>query len=145
MSKKEQDPAVEPAPAPEPAPTSDTQNWLSEALGRAGEQYAKIRRAAADQVDNVRRQLNEGWDAHLESLVELFELKIQEYVRRRKRYVAAMVVGAGLLGCAYLALCIYAVLLLQPVLTLSWAVLSVALFNALVGFIALLVAWNSKL
>ncbi len=81
---------------------------------------------------------------HVEALAELFELEMQEYVRRQKRYVVAMAVGAGLLGCAYLVLCIYAVLLLQPVLTLSWAVLSVVLFNVLVGFIALLVAGNSK-
>lgn len=60
---------VAPAPAPEPAPTADSQNRLSAAQAFAREQYDKICRMTASQVENVRnytqdmrRQLNEGWD-----------------------------------------------------------------------------------
>ncbi len=103
MSKKEQDPAVVPAPAPEPAPTSDTQNRLSAAREFAGEQYEKLRRAAADQMDNVRRytqdarrQLNEGWDATRTKAKDLHHAG-EEYVKANPTSTVLGALGVGLI------------------------------------------------
>ncbi len=82
---------------------------------------------------------------HAEALVELFQTELNEYGRRQVRRLMAAVVGVALLLCAYLMLCIFAVLVLMPVLKPVWApVLAVVIFNALAGLVALLISKSGK-
>ncbi len=62
-------PEVAPAPVAQPAPTEDSRVRLDAARQFAEEQYEKLCRATAAQVENVRtyteearRHLNEGWE-----------------------------------------------------------------------------------
>lgn len=103
MSKEELDATVAPAPAPEPVPTSDTQNRLTAAREFAGEQYEKIRRAAADQMENVRRytqdarrQLNEGWDVTRTKAKDLHRAG-EEYVKANPTSCVLGALGVGLI------------------------------------------------
>lgn len=77
---------------------------------------------------------------HLESLVELFHLELCEYGRGQARRLLALAVGSVLLVCAYLLLCLFAVVELQPHWGFMWAFLAVILFNVVAGGAALLVA-----
>ena len=99
----EQTPEVVPAPAPEPTPTSDTRNRLSAARDFALDQYEKIRRATADQVENVRhytkdarRQINEGWDVTRAKAMDLHKAG-EEYVKANPTSSVLYALGAGLL------------------------------------------------
>ncbi len=103
MSNEHNEPNVVPAPAPEPAPSVDTQNRLSAAREFASEQYEKLRRAAADQVENVRRytqdarrQLNEGWDATRSKAKDLHHAG-EEYVKANPTASVLGALGVGLL------------------------------------------------
>ena len=82
---------------------------------------------------------------HVEALAELLQVELNEYGRRQARRLTAALVGVALLLCAYLMLCVFAVLVLMPVLKPIWApVLAVVIFNALVGMVALLVSKCGK-
>ncbi len=83
---------------------------------------------------------------HVEALAELIQVELEEYGRRQAKRFTAVMVGVVLLLCAYLMLCIFAVLMLQTfVIKPMWAaVLAVAIFNALAGLIALLVSRCGK-
>ncbi len=103
MSDEQHDQQVEPAPTPEPAPTVDTQNRLSAAREYAAEQYEKLRRATADQVENVRRytqearrQINEGWDATCSRAKDLHRAG-EEYVKANPTTSVLGALGVGLL------------------------------------------------
>lgn len=76
---------------------------------------------------------------HLETLVELFQLELCEYGRKQTRRMIALIIGAVLLLCAYMLLCIFAVVELQPLMGTMWAFLAVFAFNVVVGLVALLV------
>ena len=91
-----------PAPAPAPAPTSDTRNRLSAARDFALEQYEKIRRVTADQMESVRnytqdarRQINEGWDATRAKAKDLHKAG-EEYVKANPTSSVLYALGAGL-------------------------------------------------
>lgn len=103
MSEEQHDQKVEPAPTPEPAPSADTQNRLSAAREYAAEQYERLRRATADQVENVRRytqearrQLNEGWDATCTKAKDLHHAG-EEYVKANPTTSVLGALGVGLL------------------------------------------------
>ena len=81
---------------------------------------------------------------HVESLCELFLLETQDYARRQRNYALGLALGLGFVGCAYLFLCVLAIVLLAPLLTEVWAVAAVVLFNLLAGLITLLVAGHSQ-
>lgn len=81
---------------------------------------------------------------HIESLCELFQLEMQDYARRQKNYAIGLALGLGFLGCAYLFLCVLAVMLLTSALTMVWAVAAVIAFNILAGLISLLIAGHSR-
>ncbi len=73
-------PEVAPAPVTQPSPTVDTRNRVDAARQYAEEQYDKLRRATAAQVENVRgytqearRQLHEGWEEARHHLNEGWE------------------------------------------------------------------------
>ena len=102
MSNEEKDQNVVPAPAPDPAPSSDTQKRLSAAREFASEQYEKLRRATADQVENVRRytqdarrQLHEGWDATRNKAKDLHHAG-EEYVKANPTTSVLGALGVGL-------------------------------------------------
>ncbi len=103
MSNEQNEPNVVPAPAPEPAPSTDTQNRLSAAREFASEQYEKLRRATADQVENVRRytqdarrQLHEGWDVTRNKAKDLHRAG-EEYVKANPTTSVLGALGVGLL------------------------------------------------
>ena len=103
MSNEENDQNVVPAPTPEPAPSSDTQNRLSAAREFASEQYEKLRRVTADQLENVRRyaqdarhQLNEGWDVTRTKAKDLHRAG-EEYVKANPTTSVLGALGVGLL------------------------------------------------
>lgn len=105
MSNEEnsQNPEVVPAPAPSPAPTSDTQNRLSAARDFACEQYEKLCRMTADQMETVRqytqdarRQLNEGWDATRAKAKDLHKAG-EEYVKANPTSSVLYALGAGVI------------------------------------------------
>jgi len=80
-------PEVAPAPAPEPAPSADSCDRLSAAQQFAREQYDKLRRATASQMENVRHytqdvrhQINEGWGATCARARDIHHAG-EEYVR----------------------------------------------------------------
>lgn len=77
---------------------------------------------------------------HLEALYELFVLELREYGRHQMRRMVAMLVGAVLLGVAYLLLCMLAVAFLAVELGLMTALVIVIAFNALAGGVAVVVA-----
>ena len=69
------------------APTSDTKDRLAAAREYAVAQYEKIRRAATEQLGNVRKytqdaraQINEGWDVTCSKAKELHKAG-EEYVK----------------------------------------------------------------
>ncbi len=71
---------VVPAPVSEPAPSEDSRNRLDAARQFAEVQYDRLRRATAEQMENVRgytegarRQLSEGWDEARRQLNEGWE------------------------------------------------------------------------
>lgn len=81
---------------------------------------------------------------HFEALAELFMLELREYGQSQARRLVALLVGAVLLLSAYVMLCIFAVVLLWPVLGLDWAMGAVLAFNVVAGVVALLVAAACK-
>ncbi len=103
MSDEQHDQKVEPAPTPDPAPSADTQSRLSAAREYAAEQYEKLRRATADQVENVRRyaqearqQINEGWSATCDKARDLHHAG-EEYVKANPTVSVLGAMGIGLL------------------------------------------------
>lgn len=103
MSDEQQDQQVEPAPTPDPAPSADTQNRLSAAREYAAEQYERLRRATADQVENVRRytqearrQINEGWDVTCSKAKDLHHAG-EEFVKANPTTSVLGALGVGLL------------------------------------------------
>lgn len=81
---------------------------------------------------------------HVESLGELFQLEMQDYARRQRNYVVGLLIGACLMGCAYLFLCVLGTILLERVLRLEWAIAAVILFNVFAGLIVTLIAGYSR-
>lgn len=77
---------------------------------------------------------------HVEALAELLQLELSEYVRGQARRMLAQVVAGVLLVCAYLMLCFFAVVELQTLVGMRWAILAVVVFNVVLGLVALLVA-----
>ncbi|MCH5284277.1 MAG: DUF883 family protein [Akkermansiaceae bacterium] len=103
MSNENNDQILGGAPAPAPAPTCDTQNRLKAARDFAREQYEKIRRVTADQVENVRhytqdarRQINEGWDATRAKAKDLHKAG-EEYVKANPTSSVLYALGAGVI------------------------------------------------
>ena len=91
------------APLPSPTPSADSQNRLSAAREFACQQYEKLRRAAASQMESVRqytqdarRQLNEGWDATRAKAKDLHKAG-EEYVKENPTSSVLYAVGVGLL------------------------------------------------
>lgn len=89
--------------APEVAPSSDSQNRLRAARDFAREQYDKIRRMTADQMENVRhytrdarRQINESWDATCAKAKDLHKSG-EEYVRANPTTSVLYALGVGVL------------------------------------------------
>lgn len=102
MSDEYQSQDVVPAPAPAPAPTSDTQNRLTAAREFACQQYERLRRVTADQVENVRqytrdarRQLNEGWDATRAKAKDIHKAG-EDYVKENPTSSVLYALGVGL-------------------------------------------------
>lgn len=90
-------------PSSDVVPTPDTQNRLSAARDFAYEQYEKLRRLTADQVENVRqytrdarRQINEGWDATCAKAKDLHQAG-EEYVKANPTTSVLGALGVGLL------------------------------------------------
>lgn len=77
---------------------------------------------------------------HVEALAELLHLELGEYAQRQARRAFVLAVAAVLLVSAYLMLCFYAVVELEPLVGMRWAILAVVAFNAVLGLVALLVA-----
>lgn len=77
---------------------------------------------------------------HIEALAQLLQLELGEYARGQARRMLAAVMGAVLLVCAYLMLCFYAVVELQPLVGTRWALLAVVGVNVVLGLVALLVS-----
>lgn len=105
MSNEQNDttPDVVPAPIPAPAPSSDTQNRLSAARAFAREQYDKLCRLTADQVEHVRRytqdarrHINEGWDATRAKAKDIHEAG-KEYVKQNPTTSVLGALGVGLI------------------------------------------------
>lgn len=79
---------------------------------------------------------------HLEALAALFREELAEYERKQTCRFIWLSVGAVLLGCAYLLLCVLAVLLLRPLVhSFLIAVALVLVFNLAAGLVAL---WISR-
>ncbi len=94
-------PEVAPAPIAQPAPSDDTRHRLEAARQYAEEQYDRLRRATASQMENVRgyteearRQINEGWDVTCAKAKDLHQAG-EEYVRANP---SGSVLGAVALG-----------------------------------------------
>lgn len=98
-----------------------------------------LRQQGGEVVSDVREAVLQ-ITRHVEALAELFHLELREYGRSQARRATALALGVALLMCAYLLLCIFAVVELQPVMGLRWAFLAVLVFNAVAGVMALLVA-----
>ena len=81
---------------------------------------------------------------HLSALTELLQLELREYARLQTKRIIAVAMGAVLLLCASLLLCLYAVLELQPLLGLRWSLLAVVGGNVVLGLVALLVGAHYK-
>lgn len=98
MSKDE---AIQTSETPAPVPTADTQNRLSAARDYACEQYEKIRRVTADQMEHVRqytqdarRQINESWDATRAKAKDLHKAG-EEYVKANPTSSVLCALGVG--------------------------------------------------
>ncbi len=94
-------PEVAPAPIAQPAPSEDSRHRLEAARQYAEEQYDRLRRATAAQMENVRgyteearRQINEGWNVTCAKAKDLRQAG-EEYVRANP---AGSVLGAVGLG-----------------------------------------------
>ena len=103
MSNDQQEMAPEVVPAPAPAPTSDSQNRLSAAREFASQQYEKLCRMTADQVEHVReytkearRQLSEGWEATRSKAKDLHKAG-EEYVKENPTACVLGALGVGVL------------------------------------------------
>ncbi len=82
---------------------------------------------------------------HLEALAALLQEELTEYGRKQTSRLAWLMVGCVLLGCAYLLLCVLAVLLLQPLVQSYPVAVTLALaFNLVTGFVALLISKRCK-
>lgn len=82
---------------------------------------------------------------HLEAVTELLQEELTEYGRKQTSRLVWLMVGCVLLGCAYLLLCVLAVLLLQPLVqSYPVAVALVLAFNLVAGFVTLLVSKRCK-
>ena len=98
--KNDQTPGAAPVAA---VSSSDSQNRLSAAAEFAREQYERVRRATAAQVEHVRqytqdarRQINEGWDATRAKAADLHKAG-EEYVRSNPTGSVLGALGIGLL------------------------------------------------
>lgn len=94
---------VIPAPAPAPAPTADAADRLNAAREFASEQYEKVVRAAAEQMEQVskytseaRKQLNEGWDVTCDKAQELRKAG-EAYVKENPTGSVLGALGVGLI------------------------------------------------
>lgn len=103
MSNEQIDTSANGIPVPSPSPTQDSQNRLSAARDYACEQYEKLRRMAATQMDSVRqytqdarRQLNEGWDTARAKAKDLHKVG-EDYVKANPTTSVLYALGAGLL------------------------------------------------
>ena len=82
---------------------------------------------------------------HVCALAELFSLEAREYGRSQVRRLVLLLVGAALLGCAYLMLNLLGVLVLgRELRDYVLAASIVAGFNAVVGGVVVLVALCRK-
>lgn len=75
---------------------------------------------------------------HLEALAELLQVELREYGRCQMRRVVAVAIGGVMLLCAYMLLCVLAVVAFGGMLGLLNSLLAVIGFNAVVGLIILL-------
>ncbi len=101
---------VAPAPIAEPAPSEDSRIRLDAARQFAEEQYARLRRATASQMDNVRhytedarRHLNEGWNEARRQINEGWDVtcsKARDFHQAGEKYVRSNPSGSvlGALG-----------------------------------------------
>lgn len=85
------------------APTSDTKDRLAAAREYAVAQYDKIRRAAAQQLDHVRKytqdarvQINEGWDVTCTKAKDLHKAG-EEYVKAHPTGTVLGGLGLGII------------------------------------------------
>ena len=103
MSNEQNDLISETASGLSATPTPDSQNRLSAARDYACQQYEKLRRAAASQVETVRnytqdarRQLNEGWNV-TRAKAKDFHKAGEDYVKANPTSSVLYALGAGLL------------------------------------------------
>ena len=102
MSNEQMNKSVE-AVVPSPGPSADTQDRLSAARDCACAQYEPLRRAASEQVENVRqytqdmrRHLNEGWDVTRAKAKDIHKAG-EEYVKANPTRSVLYALGAGVL------------------------------------------------
>lgn len=108
-----------------------------------GENPPTLREQGGEVVSDLRQVLLHT-TSHFEALAELLQLELEEYARGQFKRLVAIVLSAALLGCAYLLLCVWAVVELSPHIGLRWAFIGVALFNVVVGLVALIVGARCK-
>ncbi len=89
--------------APAVLPTEDSHNRLTAARDYACEQYEKLRRATAAQMESVRsytnearRQINEGWDATC-SKAKDFHHAGEEFVKANPTATTLGALGVGVI------------------------------------------------
>ncbi len=82
---------------------------------------------------------------HLEALADLLQEELAEYGRKQARRLVQLLVGGLLLGCAYLLLCVLAVMLLHPLVqSYPIAIALVLVFNLAAGLVMLLIGKRCK-